>query len=251
MILLIGNWKMAPEKNTQAVDFAKKTQAIARTYKKKLSVIVCPSFIHIPTVVRQTTTLGIGAQSVAPGLEIASTGEVSAAMLKSYGVGYCIVGHSESRAQGATNDTVREQVLRLLEKKIAPILCIGEKERDVQGWYLSTIKEQLESALGDIPKASLKNLVIAYEPIWAIGSHALREATPDECQEMIIYIRKVIADMHGDKAASSVHIIYGGSVNDTNAADFITSGKAQGMLVGRVSLDAKRFAKVAHALASL
>ena len=250
MILIVGNWKMAPEKSSQAIDLAKKINTIAKANKKRLSIVVCPPYVYISTIAKQLKNLTLGAQSVAESIEIAQTGSVSAGMLKDYGVSYCIVGHSESRAKGQTNELVQEQVIRLLDKKIKPILCVGEKERDSHGWYLSVIKDQIESALQSVPKATVKNITIAYEPVWAIGKDALREATPEECCEMIIYIRKIIADIYGDKVASSVTVIYGGSVDETNAVDFINSGMAQGFLVGRVSLDAKRFAKLADNITS-
>ena len=240
---------MAPEKSIQAVDLAKKINAIAKTYKKQLSVIVCPPYLHIPMLTKQVKTIVLGAQGVAPDSEIAQTGLVSTGMLKNYGVTYCIVGHSEARNRGEDNESVGNQVARLLEKKIKPILCVGEKERDTHGWYLSVVKEQIESAIADIGKSALKNIIIAYEPVWAIGTSALRVATPDECHEMIIYIRKVIADLYGDKSAGLVSVIYGGSVNETNAKNFITEGHAQGFLVGRVSLDSKRFSKLAENIA--
>lgn len=249
MILLVGNWKMAPEKKTQVVVLTKATSVIARQYKKTITTVVCPSFVHIPVAVKAANTaLCIGAQYAAPGSAVASTGLVSAAMLKDAGVQYCIVGHSENRARGETNEMVRESVARLLEKKIRPIVCIGERDRDTQGWYLSEIKDQLEGMLVAVPRNALKQLVIAYEPVWAIGSAAVREATPQECREMVIFIRKILTDTYDEKAAKIVPIIYGGSANEQNANLFIAEGKAQGLLVGRVSLDPKRFALLANTI---
>jgi triosephosphate isomerase (TIM) len=250
MLLLVGNWKMAPEKPAQAVDLIKKTHAIAKTFKKTLSLVSCVPTIHISTAVKNTKVpLHIGAQNVATTTAVAQTGLISAAMLKAYGTAYCIVGHSESRARGDVNEAVAEETLRLLEKNIIPIVCIGERERDIQGWYLSVVKDQLEAVLAAIPEYALKKLVIAYEPIWAIGKDAVREATPAECLEMVIFIRKVLADHAGEKAASKVTILYGGSVDEFNARAFVTDGGAQGLLVGRVSLEPKRFALLAKAIA--
>lgn len=249
MKVLVGNWKMAPEKPSLALELAKKTLAIARTYKKTLAVIVCPSFVHIGTIVSAVKTpLILGAQSVSTETDIPHTGLISAAQLRGLGVQYCIVGHSESRARGDTNEIVQQQVLQLIEKKITPIVCIGERERDVQGWYLSEVKDQLHTLLSTIPKTVCKKMIIAYEPVWAIGAQAKREATAAECREMVIYIRKLISDVHGEKFAAGTTILYGGSVNEQNAKHFITEGAVQGLLVGRVSLDAKRFALLAKAL---
>jgi triosephosphate isomerase len=248
MIFLIGNWKMAPEKPQQAIDLAKKTLAIARTYKKTLTTIACVPFIHIASIAKQVKTLPLGGQAVAKNSEVAQTGLVSASMLKAHGATYCIVGHSESRARGESDQDVAEQTMRLLEKGIAPIICIGERERDEQGWYLSVVKDQLESVLATIPDAAIKKIMIAYEPVWAIGKNAIREATPAECLEMIIFTRKILADHVGEKAAAKVPVIYGGSVDEKNAQQFISDGGAQGLLVGRVSLEPKRFGAIAASI---
>ncbi|MBY0328576.1 triose-phosphate isomerase [Patescibacteria group bacterium] len=249
MTLLIANWKMAPEKVEQAEKLAKETLSLAKKYKKNIEFVICPSFIHLGTVVKQVKiTLALGAQGVSAVTTAANTGLVSAAQLKGLGVQYAIVGHSESRARGDTNEVVVEQTARLIEKKIIPIVCIGEKTRDAQGWYLSEIKDQLHGLLTTVSKTNFKNIVIAYEPIWAIGANAEREATPLECREMVIYIRKLISDVHGEKFAATVKIIYGGSVNEHNAKYFITDGTANGLLVGRVSLEPKRYELLAKSL---
>ncbi len=248
MILIVGNWKMAPEKTIDAQRLAKTTLSLSKKYKKNLSIVTCPPFIHISSVSKISKSLKLGAQTVSPSVDIAQTGAISAGMLKSFGVSYCIVGHSESRTKGETNEIVAQQTLRLLEKKITPIICIGERERDHQGWYLSEVKDQLEAVLSVIPKTAIKNVVIAYEPVWAIGAGAQREATVLECREMIIYIRKIIADHFGVKVGDAISILYGGSVDEKNAKNFIIEGKAQGHLVGRVSLDTKRFTALVRSL---
>ncbi len=246
-LLIVGNWKMAPEKLTEAQKLAKATLSIAKKHKKN-TFVVCPPFVHIQAVSKISSLLNIGAQTVTDSPEIAQTGLVSAGMIKSYGVKYCIVGHSEIRSRGETNESVKESILRLLEKKIIPIVCVGERERDTQGWYLSEVKEQLESFLSVVPKTSLKNIVVAYEPVWAIGAKAPRVATPMECQEMIIYIRKIISDMHGAKVGDVTRIIYGGSVDEKNAKAFVVEGGAQGFLIGRVSLDVRKVGILANSL---
>ncbi len=252
MIVLIGNWKMAPEKASDALTLAKKTQAIAREYKKTLNTIICVPSIHIAPLTKTIkTTLGIGGQSVAARPDIAQTGYMSAGMLKSYGASYCIVGHSEVRARGENDADTLAEVLTLVAKKVSPIICVGEKERDAHGWYLSTVKGQVETIINGIPRAQLKNLIFAYEPVWAIGADAVREATVAECREMIIFIRKVIADATDEKIAKSIRIIYGGSVNEENVAAFVLESGAQGFLVGRLSLDAKRFGTLAKILSQI
>lgn len=240
---------MAPKKSTEALSLAKKTLEIARKYKKSIKIVSCIPSIHIPFISKTIkNTLYIGGQSVSASTEEAQTGLISAEMLASYGTSHCIVGHSESRERGETDEQVLSSTLLLLQKKITPIICIGEKQRDAQGWYLSTVKSQIESIVLGIPKAQLKKIVFAYEPIWAIGKNAAREATPVECREMLIFIRKVISDIVDIKTANTISILYGGSVNEQNGTSFILEGGANGLLVGRISLDAKRFEQLAKTL---
>ncbi len=251
MKILIANWKMAPEKKVQAIDLAKKSNLLAKKYKKNISLIICSPSIHISNVSKFTKTAKLGAQWVSSITEIAQTGLISANMLKDYGVEHCIIGHSESRSRGDTNEIIKEQSKRLLEKKIISILCVGETERDSHGWYLSTVKDQIESILKDIPKSMLKYFIIAYEPVWAIGKNAIRQANPEECNEMVIFIRKIITDIHGEKSAALVNILYGGSVDEINAINFVKEGNIQGFLVGRASLDIKKFEKLTANIVSI
>jgi triosephosphate isomerase len=252
MVYLIGNWKMAPEKSVQAVDLIKKTNNIAKQYKKNLVLIVCPPAVFLSTAMKNIKVpLLLGAQGITGSELVAQTGLMSAGMIKDTGAQYCIIGHSETRARGDSNANVKDQLTRLLEKKIIPIVCIGEKNRDAQGWYLSEVKEQLETALADLGPAQVKKILIAYEPVWAIGASATRAATPAECREMIIFIRKMLSDKYGEKTASAITVLYGGSADEVNAKTFLTEGNAGGFLVGRVSLDAKRFAALAKSISSL
>lgn len=251
MLYLIGNWKMAPEKNTQVADLIKKSGDIAKAYKSSLTTIVCPPSVFLSTAVKNVKMpLLVGAQGVSGSVAVAQTGLVSAAMLKDRGAQYVIIGHSEMRARGDGNGEVKAQLTRLFEKKLLPIVCIGEKSRDAQGWYLSEVKEQLETIFSDLAALQAKKIIIAYEPVWAIGAQAERAATPAECREMVIFIRKFLADKYDEKVAKAIPIIYGGSADEYNAKNFVTEGGAQGFLVGRVSLDGKRFAALAKSITS-
>lgn len=249
MILLVANWKMAPDTPKSASALAKATTTIAKTYKKQVQVVACAPHIHLVGVHAAAKTLLIGSQDVAATAVVASTGNISAAMVKASGATYSIVGHSETRAMGDTNDIVKQKIDQALAAKLTPILCVGEKERDDHGWYLSTIKDQIESAFTGIAKPTLKRFVIAYEPVWAIGATATREATPVECQEMVLFIRKLLSDLYDEKVAKTIPVLYGGSVSEENARAFVTDGGADGLLVGRVSLEPKRFTKIAQRIA--
>jgi len=215
---------------------------------KNNKIIICPPapFLFIASKFKNKNIF-LGSQNVSSCAEGSYTGEVSPRMLLSMGVKYSIVGHSERRKMGEGNAFLNEKVLNLLKNKISPILCVGENKRDHDGFYLSFVGDQLKECLSSVPKAQMKNIIIAYEPVWAIGKDATREATKDEFIEMKIFIKKVISDMYGEKIAHSIPILYGGSVNKDNASIFIKEGGADGLLVGRDSLNTKKFSAIINA----
>ncbi len=240
--LIVGNWKMNPRTLPLARTNFLSIKKAASAYKNVEAVIAAP-FVYIPELAKLASAgLSIGAQNVSAEKEGAFTGEISASMLASLKVKYCIVGHSERRELGETNEFINKKIKQLLSAGIAPILCVGERDRDHGMLYLGTVKTQLEECLAGISKNMMGRIVIAYEPVWAISSTAnRRDATPEDCQEMHIYIRKVLADMSGGTVADSVAILYGGSVDEKSAAGFIATGGADGLLPGRASLNPKTF----------
>ncbi len=243
--LIVGNWKMNP-----------RSLALARTnflaikkgmdIYKNLEVAIAAPFIYLPELSKLTSAkLSLGSQNVASAKEGPYTGEVSADMLKSFKIKYAIVGHSERRALGETNAQINLKLKMLLAAKITPILCVGETDRDASMWYLSAVKTQLEECLAGISKNAVPKIVIAYEPVWAISTTVNhRDATTEDCREMIIYIRKVLSDMVGHSVAQSARVIYGGSVNEDNARGFLSDGMAQGLLPGKASLKPTTFIKI-------
>ncbi len=234
---------MNPLTGKEAVTLFKKVKSLAG--KNKNTVIVAPPMLYLESIKR----VGLGKVKLASqggmvGDIGAQTGMVSLAMVKKLGASHAILGHSEMRARGTTDQEVAEQLKDCIAKNITPILCVGEKEREGDMWYLHAVKSQIELALAGIPKAKLTNVIIAYEPIWAIGKTAKREATVKECEEMAIYIKKVLADMFGHKDSKKVPILYGGSVDEKNAHVFLEQGGVDGLLVGRASLNAVQFSKI-------
>jgi triosephosphate isomerase len=248
MTLLVANWKAAPETPALAQKLAKATLALAKMHKKRFSFAACIPDVFFAPVAKVAPSLPLGAQNVSAFTDVPHTGEVTAAMYKSLKLQYCLIGHSERRKEGETDTLIAQKAQKLLEKNIVPILCIGERERDEHGWYLSTIKDQLKAVFEKLTPEKAKKIIIAYEPVWAIGTAALREATPTECAEMVLFVRKVLTDMFGTKVASAIAILYGGSVDEKNAPYFITDGEADGLLFGRISLDAKRLKDMCAAL---
>ncbi len=246
--IVIANWKMNPQTQKEAEIIFK---AISINYQKsnKNKVIICPSFPHlfISQKVKNKKIL-LGAQDVATEDKGSYTGEVSPKMLKDMGVEYVIVGHSERRKMGENNEIINKKILNLHKFKMIPILCVGETKRDKDGFYLSLIREQVKFSLNGVSRLNMKNIIIVYEPIWAIGSEAEREATFAEFMEIKIYIKKILSDIFGGKIAHSVPILYGGSVNPQNAPSFILQGEADGLLVGRDSLNPKKFEAIIKAV---
>ncbi len=239
---------MSPEKKEQADTLLKEYKQFAKEYKKIASFVICPPAVFFERLGKNNKTVALGGQQSAFFENPAQTGMVSPGMLKSVGVSYAIVGHSEVRARGMTNKEVVDATLLLLDKKITPIVCLGEKVRDKDGFYISEIKEQVESLVKGVGPKSFSKVIIAYEPVWAIGTHAVREATVAECQETVMFIRKIIADLVSDKVAKGFTILYGGSVNEVNAKEYLIEGNTQGLLIGRTSLDAKKMKKLLQSL---
>jgi triosephosphate isomerase len=188
----------------------------------------------------------LGAQTVSGNEKGAFTGEVSTGMLKGFGVTHVIVGHSERRAQGQTDMQVHAQIMQVLRARMTAVLCVGELVRDAQGDYFSAVETQLRAALAEVPASSLKNIVVAYEPVWAIGTG--KQAHPEDIQEMKLFIQKCIAELFDRKAVPKVRILYGGSVSKDTAQELLEEGNADGFLIGGASLRAGEFTTiVSHA----
>ncbi len=216
---------------------------------RNAKVTICPPspFIYLLKKIKSNKII-IGAQNVSNNIEGSHTGEVSPKMLSDMGVKQVIVGHGECRKMGETNELINEKILNLLKLGISPILCIGEGDRDNDGFYLSFVADQVKECLKNVQKSKLKNIIIAYEPLWAIGKDAKRGATKEEFVEMKIFIRKIISDIYDTKIAHSIPVLYGGSVNKDNARLFAIEGQADGLLIGRDSLNPNKFNAILNAL---
>ena len=240
--IIIGNWKMNPLSLKQAENLFKSIQKTISS-NTKTNIVICPPALYLERLKKKAKKVAIGAQNVFYEEKGAYTGEISAGMLSDIGVKYVILGHSERRAMGENNIDINKKIKMALSFNLIPILCIGERERDENHEYLGFVKKQIEECLYGIIKNSISKIIIAYEPVWAIGKNAKREATPAEFLEMKIFIKKVFSDVFGIKTKIP-RIIYGGSVDEKNAGDFLKLGEADGFLVGRVSLDAKKFFEI-------
>lgn len=188
--------------------------------------------------------LKIGGQTVSAFKDGAHTGEVSAPMLKAAGASFCLVGHSERRAL-ESNDDVREELARTAEAGLVAVLCVGEREHTQDGMHYTFIEEQLQSALRTFPRAG--KLVVAYEPVWAIGKSAGEAMQPEQVEETVIFIRKILAQVLGRPQALKTPILYGGSVEADNAKALLERGGVAGFLVGHASAKADTFIELLQA----
>ena len=216
----------------------------------KTQVVICPPFVYLGTLSNfSSNSLFLGAQDAFYEPLGAFTGEVSFSQLPDFKVDFVILGHSERRARGETDEIINKKVRSTMGCGLTAILCVGEKERDHHGEYLSFIKKQIIDGLKDVSKKSLDHLVIAYEPIWTvgIGKQAMR---PQDIHEMSIFIRKVLRDMYGI-FGDDVRVLYGGSVMTNDADEIVRDGKVSGLLVGRESLKPKDFIQIVKLVDSI
>lgn len=240
--LVVGNWKsyVITFKEAQRL-FKDIEKALPRQVKS--DVIVCPPapFIDYLSDSYSGTRVSFGAQD-AHYETGAATGTVSVPALKSVGARYVIVGHAERRAMGETDEIVAKKVGAVLDEKLTPIVAIGERTRDKDGHYLKELEASITGSLSALQEKDLKKLIIAYEPVWAIGAPLPPDART--IRETIIFIRKVLAGMFDRNAALKTRIIYGGAVDDENAEELIQNSGANGFLLGRASVDAERFVRI-------
>ena len=213
---------------------------------RNVQTIICPPLLYIAELKKLLSgkSMLLGAQDVFWRRKGAYTGEVSVSMLLSVGVSHVIVGHSERRALGETNEDVAKKIEAAISEKLNVILCVGEYERDIGGEYLAYIREEILSALKNVSKHDLRKLIIAYEPIWAIGKAGRDVVAPDDLHEMVLFIKKVLVGHYEKRLALSIPILYGGSVEGENSKALFAKGKASGFLLGGASLNPEEFESI-------
>ena len=244
--VIAGNWKMNnnPEQTKALIEAMKPLVADA-----DCDVVICAPYIDLYAAMEAAagSNIKIGAENCHWAEKGAFTGEVSAEMLKAAGVPYVIIGHSERRQYfGETDETVRDRVRAALNAGLKVILCVGEvlKEREL-GITAEVVRMQTKVALSGVSEAELANIIIAYEPVWAIGTGLT--ATPEQANEVCAVIRALIAELYTKDAADKFVIQYGGSMNDANAAELLAQYDVDGGLIGGASLVAEKFAAIVAA----
>ncbi len=240
--IVAGNWKM---NNTleEGVALAKEVNEILKANKPNCQVVLGAPFIHLTEVVKTVDAelVGVAAQNCADKVSGAYTGEISASMVKSTGAQYVILGHSERRAYyGETNAILKEKTDLTLANGLTPIFCIGEvlEEREA-GKHFEVVKEQIEEALFHLSAEEFGKVVLAYEPVWAIGTG--KTASPEQAQEIHAFIRQTLANKYGAEVANDTSILYGGSCKPSNAKELFANPDVDGGLIGGASLKAEDF----------
>jgi len=239
--VIAGNWKMNKDLNESQDLISKIINGLGND--TKCDVIVCPPFTSLSEVssLIKTTPVKLGAQNLSFEDSGAFTGEISAAMLKSVGCEYVIVGHSERRAIfGEPDEVINKKIKKALEHNLKPIFCVGELlEQREAGITMEVVKSQILNGLKDITPEQLSEIIVAYEPVWAIGTG--KTATPEQAQEVHAAIRELIVENFSEDVADSLVIQYGGSVKPENAGELLCKNDIDGALVGGACLKADSF----------
>ena len=246
--IVAGNWKM----NTtlqEGVALAEEVNAAVKATKHNCDVVICVPFTHLATINGKidSSVLGLGAENCADHKSGAYTGEVSAPMVASTGATYVILGHSERRQYyGETSETLREKVALAFESNLTPIFCIGEvlEERE-NGTYFDVVKKQIVDALFHLSAEEFGKIILAYEPVWAIGTG--KTATADQAEDMHAFIRGVIAEKYGKEVADNTSILYGGSCKPSNAKELFAKPDVDGGLIGGAALKCADFMGIVEA----
>lgn len=239
-MLIVANWKAYVEDVEHAKALVSLSKRLARSTKH--TIVLAPP-APLLGVCRGTgaTTIAFSAQDISVTTGGAATGEATAQAFVGAGATYAIIGHSERRKAGDTLPVVAEKLRHALAQGLIPILCVGESARDPEGRYLNAIREQLTSALELCTQKDRANVIVAYEPIWAIGGSADSAIRPDDLAEMVLYIQKVMAELLLGNTTRHPIILYGGSVEASNVRELALVSHVSGFLVGRASTDAGRF----------
>ena len=245
--VIAGNWKMYKTLG-QAVETALALKSLTAN-ANHCEIVIAPVFVHLKTVADRLegSNVKTAAQDCAPeAKQSANTGEVSAEMIEDVGASHVIVGHSERRQfYGETDESVKRKTRAALDAGLSAIVCVGEtlSERR-EGKLFETVAKQLRDGLAGLTSSDMERIIIAYEPVWAIGTG--QTATPEQAQEMHGFIRREVGESHGEAVAESIRILYGGSVKPDNIKELMIQADIDGALVGGASLEAESFAKIVN-----
>lgn len=242
-MLIVANWKAYIEDLKKGKELVTAAKRLVRA--QKCDIVLAPPAPFLGALAAgNTSKIVFATQDVSATLGGAATGENTAAMCASAGAQYAIIGHSERRAAGDSNEIVAAKLSHAIARNLSPILCIGEAQRDSEGRYLAGVREQIVSALTPLTQKERGHVSIAYEPLWAIGKSADNAIRPHDLAEMVLYIRKVLSELLSGKDARAARVIYGGAVEPSNIRDLARESGVDGFLVGHASADEHSFTEL-------
>ena len=246
-MLIIANWKAYVEDLAKAKKLLSVSKRLARTAGARI-VLAPPAPLLGALAAGNTSDVAFSAQDVSATTGGAKTGEVTAGAYAATGATYTILGHSERRAMGDTDSSIVEKLTRAFAYDLIPVLCVGEHERDGEGRYLSVVREEITAALAPFTPKERARVIVAYEPLWAIGKTAALAIEAHDLAEMVLYIRKVLAELLSGKDTSRALVLYGGSVEPGNIRALAAGSSVDGFLIGRASVDPVIFAQLVKQL---
>lgn len=247
-MLIVANWKAYVEDLAKAKKLFALAKRLANTTGTTI-VLAPPAPLLGALAARNKSRVAFSAQDVSRTTGGALTGEITAQAYAASGATYAIIGHSERRAVGDTDALVAEKLAHALAHGLTPILCVGERERDGEGRYLAIVREELTLAIESLAEKERAEVIVAYEPLWAIGKTAAAAIGSNDLSEMVLYIRKVLAELLPGKSSARSLVLYGGSVEPDNIRDLAASSGVDGFLVGHASVDPHMFSLLVKQLA--
>jgi triosephosphate isomerase len=246
-MIIAANWKAYVESTVKAKALFISAKRLAT--KPGVEIILAPPAPLLGLLVAgNKSKVAFASQDISDSTGGAATGEITAALLSSMGVTFSILGHSERRAMGETDEVVASKVGHALAQGLTPIVCIGERERDPEAHYLQNLCSQLTAIYTPLSPKERMRVIIAYEPIWAIGKDASESITPHDLQEMVLYIRKILSNYLPGRSSEATKILYGGSVEPGNARALGGGSDISGFLVGHASVDVATFTALVKAV---
>lgn len=247
-MLIVANWKAYVEELARA----KKLLAISKrlAHATGIAIVLAPPAPLLGVLsAKNKSRVAFAAQDVSATAGGALTGEATAPAYAAAGASYAILGHSERRAGGDTDAVIAVKLTHALAHGLTPILCVGEAERDGEGRYLALVREELTTAVESLTPKERTKVIVAYEPLWAIGTTAAHAIAPNDLAEMVLYIRKVVAELLPGKSARRSLVLYGGSVEPSNIRDLAAGSGVDGFLIGHASVDPQVFTQLVRELA--
>ncbi len=242
--ILVANWKNFPNSLSEAKFLVKELKRRKEIFRK-INLFIAPPTPFLEVV---KGLGGLAAQDLSLAGKGSHTGEVSAEILKSFGVRLAILGHSERRILGESSAEINKKIKHALRSGITPLICFGEREKDSDGKHFETLRDELKILLAGLSKADMSKIALAYEPVWAIGRTSKDAIEPAELAQSIVFIKKVLSDLFGRKVADLIPILYGGSVEPVNAGELMRETGVRGFLVGHASLSPKSFEAIVRSM---